>query len=133
AARCTLSTTRAPTLAKSARPTTEDSVFHRVAPRKQHLLTACPPLGPHYGRQLWILPPAFLGDPGGAFAAREFAGDLGGRNPDRRPQHEKMVENIGALADERGAVAPDALDDRLDGFLAELLRDLGGAAGAQPC
>ena len=42
-----------------------------------------------------------------------------------------MIQHIGALADQRGAVAPDALDDRLDRLLAEFLCDLGLAARQQ--
>src|SRR5260221_13514680 len=44
-----------------------------------------------------------------------------------------MVEKVGALADEAGAIAAHRLDDRLDGLLAELLRDLRGAAREQLC
>ena len=38
---------------------------------------------------------------------------------------------VGALADQGGAIAPDAFDDRLDRLLAELLGDLRLAAAEQ--
>src|SRR5689334_8934362 len=42
-----------------------------------------------------------------------------------------MLQHVGALADQRGAVAANALDNGLDRLLAEFLRDLGLAARQQ--
>ena len=42
-----------------------------------------------------------------------------------------MVEHVGGLRDESGAVALDGRDRRLDRLLAELLRRRGGALGEE--
>jgi hypothetical protein len=42
-----------------------------------------------------------------------------------------VIEQVGAFGDQLRPVALDALDQRLDGFLAQLLGDLGAAAAEQ--
>src|SRR5581483_11053852 len=70
-------------------------------------------------------------------AAQPFAaGELGphslGLDAACRPQGQQVVEHVGALAHELGLVAADALDQRLDRLLAQLLGDLLAAACEQP-
>ena len=55
-----------------------------------------------------------------------------GRMPHGDPEHDQVIQHVGALGDHRIAVAGDRLDQALDRFLAEFLRHLGGAARQQP-
>src|ERR1039457_387905 len=61
---------------------------------------------------------------------------LGQRLPDFRglkvavgPEDEKMIEEIGGFRRQLAFLAPDTLDDRLDGLLAQFLGDLFRALG----
>ena len=53
-----------------------------------------------------------------------------GRTPASDPEHDQIVEQVGAFADHRLAIAVHGVDDDLDRLLGELLGHL-GAAGAQ--
>ena len=64
-------------------------------------------------------------DAADAFAARPARPrPSSGRDAGLGPQHQQVVEQVGAFADQRGAVAAHRLDHRLDRLLAELLGDL---------
>src|SRR5579872_251785 len=66
-----------------------------------------------------------------AFASRQLRPHVGRRHAGIRPQHQEMIEEIGALADDARAVGAYRLDDQLDRLLAELLGDLRRAAAEQ--
>ena len=55
-----------------------------------------------------------------------------GSTPDGHPQHQQVVQHVGALGDQGVAIAGDRLDQALDRFLAEFLRHLGRPARQQP-
>src|SRR6185436_19235448 len=80
---------------------------------------------------LFLLARRLLGKRAQSLAACQLGPD--GRRPDadRRPQGQQVVEQVGALADQLDLVAADALDQRLDRLLAELLGDLLAAAAEQ--
>src|SRR5688572_30828159 len=72
-----------------------------------------------------------LGDARQAFAAGELGPYRLGLHAGRGPQGQQVVEQVGAFGDQLRPVALDALDERLDGFLAQLLGDLRAAAAEQ--
>src|SRR5438876_1494500 len=74
------------------------------------------------GGLLWWRAPRFLGKARGALAARELGPDLRRRDGSRRPQHQEMIEQVGALAHHGGAPSCDGRKRRLERLLAELLR-----------
>src|SRR6188768_3638990 len=80
---------------------------------------------------LVLLARSLLGKPAQSLAACQLGPD--GRRPDtgRRPKGQQVVEQVGALADQLGLVAADALDQRLDRLLAQLLGDLLATAAEQ--
>ena len=83
------------------------------------------------GSRVPLLARLLLGNSRDALTPRQFGRHIGRADPGRRPHHQQMIQHIGALADQRGAVAPGALDDRLDRLLTEFLRDFGLAARQQ--
>src|SRR5262245_42833687 len=60
-------------------------------------------------------------------ASGEYAFDLGEREPARAQQREQVEHQVGAFVEQAGVVAGDGGECDLDGFLADLLRDLRGA------
>ncbi len=78
-----------------------------------------------------LLARGLLGNARQALAAGEFGPDGARLDADRSPQRQEVIKHVGALAHQLGLVAADALDQRLDGFLAQLLGDLLAAAAEQ--
>src|SRR5688572_31335880 len=76
----------------------------------------------------FVLASGFLDQAGQALAPAELAPYRLRLDPVGRPQSEQVVEHVGAFANELGPVAANALDDRLDRFLAQFLGDLLAAA-----
>src|ERR1700721_1604387 len=66
-----------------------------------------------------------------ALAALEFGGDVVRREAGGGPQHQQVVEHIGAFAGERGAVVVHRLDDGFERLLAEFTSDADRAEGEQ--
>src|ERR1700758_1102794 len=81
---------------------------------------------------LKVCPCALLLESGDAFAARQLGGNISGGHSGGGPQHQQMIEQIGALADECGRVLSNTLDDRFNRLLTELLSNLRPAAGEEP-
>jgi hypothetical protein len=52
-------------------------------------------------------------------------------NPGSGPQHQQVIEQVGALAGKRRRVVSDTLDYCLDRLFAELLGNLGSTAGKE--
>src|SRR4029077_9042013 len=81
--------------------------------------------------RLLALAGGLLGDARKSLAARQLGPYRLGLHTERRPQGQQVVENVGAFAHELGLVAADNFDQRLDGFLAQLLGDLLASAAEQ--
>src|SRR5690242_20447479 len=71
-----------------------------------------------------------LGDPEQPLAPLHLLPDILRTDAGGDPQHDEMVDEIGAFLDDRFAVAEHGIEDYLDRLLGELLRHL-AAAGAQ--
>ena len=67
----------------------------------------------------------FFGDAGAAFTAFEFLGDRGPVDTGRVQHDGEVVEHVGGLAGEGGAIALRRGDDGLDGLFAEFLGAFG--------
>src|SRR5580658_2395656 len=72
-------------------------------------------------------PRFFLGNPRAAGAGVERPPDILRRDTRRSPEHEQVIEEVGALGNDALSIAARSFDHRLDRLLAELLRDLDAA------
>src|SRR5580704_3452694 len=74
----------------------------------------------------------FLGDAEQAFAAVHFLPDVVRTDARRDPQHDEIIDQVGALFDDRFAVAVHGINDDLDRLFGELLGHLAAARTQQP-
>src|SRR4051794_38762463 len=77
---------------------------------------------------LWQL----LGNPEQAFPTRHLGPDFLGIDARGYPEHDEIVDEIGAFPDDGVGVATHRVDHHLDGFLSKFLGHLGAARTQQP-